>query len=361
LIKNIFHLAENVSFESGGLRTVVVNLHNYIKTNNNYNSIIITNQKEENDSFIEFPSNQFKSWNYSKEIKNNLKKEFYPNDILHLHGVFMHIQYVSSKLAKEKELQYIITPHGMLEPWIMNDKKLKKKLYFEVILKKIVSNSKVLHAITPLEKDNLFKLTKHKNIIEIPNFINHSDLPKNLNYNPEEEYLLSLGRIHPKKGLDILIEAMSKIENKKIKLKIVGTQNEYSERLKLKCVELNLDNRIEFVGSVFGSQKYSLYANAKAFIAPAYSEAIGMVNLEAAACKAPVITTYNTGISIDWSKNGGIMINPNVVELTKAINELVNCSTFERNQRGESLSDFVIKKYSWEEKGHLWNDLYDSF
>jgi glycosyltransferase involved in cell wall biosynthesis len=154
---------------------------------------------------------------------------------------------------------------------------------------------------------------------------------------------------------------MSKIENKKIKLKIIGTQNEYSEKLKLKCVELNLDNRIEFVGGVFGNQKYSLYTNAKAFIAPAYSEAIGMVNLEAAACKTPVITTYNTGISNDWNKNGGIMINPNVIELTKAINEIVNCSTFDRNERGVALSNFVINNYSWEEKGHLWDDLYNSF
>jgi hypothetical protein len=185
--KKIFHLAENVSLESGGVRTVVINLHNYINENIYYNSNIITNKKEKNDSFIEFPSTQLRSWNYSREIKSNLEKQFYPTDILHLHGVFMHIQYVSSILAKKNKIQNIITPHGMLEPWIMNDNKLKKKLYFELILKNIISNSKVLHAITPLEKDNLFKLTKHRNIIEIPNFINYGELPKNLNYNPDEE------------------------------------------------------------------------------------------------------------------------------------------------------------------------------
>jgi glycosyltransferase involved in cell wall biosynthesis len=272
----------------------------------------------------------------------------------------MHTQYRPSKFAVKNNIPYITTPHGMLQPWYLLNKRLKKKLYLELLLKNILMKSSILHAITPFEKESLYQLTKHKNIVEIPNFIHHLGIPKNLIYQPEDEYLLNLGRIHSGKGLDILLEAFTKIDNKKIKLKIVGAENDYSSILKAMIAKLNIAYRIEFVGSVYGLDKYKLFANAKAFIAPSYSEVIGMVNLEAAACKTPVITTYNTGISPEWNNNGGIMINPNVTELVKAINTITSCNDAERNQRGSMLSDFVIKNYSWEEKGHLWNDLYNS-
>lgn len=354
----IYQIAESISHESGGLRTVVLNLNNYIS--NSFNSQIICNKKEENDDFLSFPSKKIKAWAYSKELNTFLKQNVRQDDIIHLHGVFMHSQFSGSKLALKNSLPYLVTPHGMLEPWHLNDKKLKKSIYLNLILNNLLKKSSVIHAITPYEKDNLFKLVKHKHIVEIPNFIHYSSIPKNISYNPDEEYLLFLSRLHPKKGLDILIESITKIDDKKIKVKIVGSQNHYSNELKKKCEKLGISHRVEFIGGVFGDEKYNLFANAKAFVAPSYSEAIGMVNLEAASCNTPVITTFNTGINPNWNENGGLMINPSVDELTKAINKVSRWSDTERNERGVILSNYVKNNYSWENKGHLWIELYNS-
>jgi glycosyltransferase involved in cell wall biosynthesis len=357
---SIYHFAENISLERGGVRTVLVNLDNYLNTNNPNSSIILTNAKEKNDPYLEFPSTKFKAWAYSKELNEYTKNIPNENAVFHLQGVFMHCHYLASKEAQKSGIPYIVTSHGMIEPVYLKEKRLKKKFYMNLFLNKILSKSNVLHAITPQEKNNLFQLTNHKNIVEIPNFIHHSGLPKDLIYQPEEEYLLFLSRLHPQKGLDILIEAMTKIDDKKIKLKIVGTKNDYSNELQKKLNNSIIKNRIEFLGGVFGNEKYNIYANAKAFIAPSYSEAIGMVNLEAAACNTPVITTFSTGISPEWNKNGGIMINPQIDELISAINQSTSLSIEERNERGKKLSDFVINNYSWEKKGYLWDNLYDS-
>lgn len=359
-MKKIYQIATNVSLESGGQRTAVVNIHNYINKNKQFSSSILTNEKEEIDPFIHLPSDKFVFWNYSSELKKYLTANIKSADTMHLHGVFMHTQYASSKFALKNNIQYVITPHGMLEPWYLKDKRLKKQVYLTLLLKKILAQSKLIHAITPYEKENLYQISGHKNIIEIPNFINYSELPNNLVYNPNEEYLLFLSRIHPGKGLDILLKAMSKIENKKIKIKIVGAENSYSDVLKKIAFDLGIQSRIEFIGAVYGDEKYTLFANAKAFIAPSYSEAIGMVNLEAAICKTPVVTTFNTGINPQWNQSGGIMINPNSEELTTAINDVVNWSVEERNQRGLELSNFVIDNYSWEKKGRMWEELYSS-
>lgn len=359
-MKTIYHVAQNLSYESGGLRAVVVNLHEYLKKNSNFESLVITNIKESVDSFKEFPSLKLKSWGYAAELDQYISSQINKTDLLHLHGVFMHAQYSSYRHALKNDIPYVITPHGMLEPWHLNDKKLKKAIYLKLVLDSILKKSNILHAITPIEKENLFQLTNHKNIVEIPNFIHYTDFPDNLTYKPSEEYLLFLSRLHPKKGLDILVKSMAKIENKKIKLKIVGTENSYSNTLKKLAQDLGIEKRIEFVGSVYGNEKFALFANAKVFIAPSYSEAIGMVNLEAAVCKTPVITSYETGINPNWNDNGGIMIHPKIEDLVIAINESLSWSDNERIDRGKNLSHYVIENYSWEKKGMLWDELYNS-
>jgi len=359
-VKRIYHIAETVAFESGGLRPVIENLDNYLNREEDFSSVVLTNAKEDHDAYIGFAPEKLKSWNYSPALTNYLLSQMNDVDILHLHGVFMHAHYASAKIGRKNNIPYVVTPHGMLEPWHLKDKKLKKKIYRALVLDKLLAKSKILHAITPFEKENLYKLSGHKTIFEIPNFLHYEKLPHNLAYNPEDEYLLFLSRIHPKKGLDILLQSMAKINDKKIKLKIVGTTNPYAEELKRMAKSLGIENRVEFVGGVFGNEKYKLFANAKVFIAPSYSEAIGMVNLEAAACNTPVITSFETGISPEWNNNGGIMIHPNTTALTEAMNQAIAWSDEERRQRGALLSDFVLSNYSWEKQGHLWNELYNA-
>lgn len=355
-MKKIYHITENISFESGGVRTILIFLNQYLKEKN-ICSNIITNKKEQLDDFLLFKSDCF--WNYNNEIKgflNNLETD----SIFHLHGVYTYNQFIAYKIANTKKIPLVTSPHGMLEPWILNKNKIKKNIYLKLILNKILENSTIIHAITPLEKENLFKLTNHKNIIEIPNLINFKNIPTNLCYNPEEDYFVFIGRLDPKKGLDLIIEVFDKINLKNTKLYILGKENEYSNYLKKIINKYNLKDKIVFKGAVFGEEKYKIIANARALLAPSYSEAIGMVNLEAAACKTPVITTFQTGINKKWSENGGILINPNFDELKTSILRSLNWTDYQRYEFGNQLNDYTFQNYSWEKKGYLWYEIYNS-
>jgi glycosyltransferase involved in cell wall biosynthesis len=354
-MKNIYHITENVAFESGGVRTILILLHQHL-LENKFNSNIITNKKESFDDFLEFKSNYI--WNYSKNM--------YPfidlintDSLFHLHGVYTYSQYIAAEIALKKSIPTIVSPHGMLEPRVLEKNPFKKKIYLKLILSKILTNAKVLHCITPIEKENLFKLTRHKNIIEIPNLIDLSIIPKGLNYKPKEDYFIFIGRPDKIKGIEMLINVFNTISNKNIKLKIVGTENEYTLYLKNIVKKYNLEDRVEFLGGIFSVEKYNLISNARALIAPSYSEVIGMVNLEAAACKTPVITTFQTGLKTEFGKNGGVLINPVFTELKQAMLESLDWSEIERIERGNLLYNFVLENYSWEKKGKLWNELYN--
>lgn len=353
-MKNIYHITENVAFESGGVRTILLLLHQHL-LENKFHSNIITNKKENFDDFLEFESNHL--WNYSKTMCSYI--DLINTDALfHLHGVYTYSQYVSAKIAFKKNIPTIVSPHGMLEPRVLGKNPIKKNIYLKLILNKILKNAKVLHCITPIEKENLFKLTNHKNIVEIPNLIDLTIIPKNLSYKPKEDYFIFIGRPDKIKGIEMLINVFNTISNKNFKLKIVGTENEYTLYLKNIVKKYNLEDRVEFLGGIFNDEKYNLISNARALIAPSYSEVIGMVNLEAAACKTPVITTFQTGLKIDFGQNGGVLINPLFNELKQAIIESMGWSELERVERGKLLYNFVLENYSWEKKGKLWNELY---
>lgn len=359
-MNTIYHAAVLTTLECGGVRTVVVDLDKYLSDKTDLKSVILTNEKEATDPFIQFKSEKYRFWNYAPGMTDYINAHKSDISVFHLHGVFMHAQYTCSRLAQRESIPYIVTPHGMLEPWHMRDKGLKKWVYMQVVLRELLQKSTLLHAITPLERDNLFAMTGHKNIVQIPNLMHLSSIPENLTHQPEEDYLLFLGRLHPKKGLDLMIKSLSKIDNKSIKVKVVGQESEHSIEMQQLAKSLGIAHRVEFLGSVYGAEKFRLYANARAFIAPSYSEAIGMVNLEAAVCKTPVVTTFETGIDPRWNENGGIMIHPTEPELTAALNQLMMWTASERRDRGAALSNFVADNYSWERKGHLWNDLYHS-
>jgi len=354
----VIHIAEDISLSSGGLRSMITALDYYLNNQIDLKSEIITLKKESHDTY-QIVNSKSNAWSYSKDYKISLLNSVTPSSYIHLHGVWMYPQYVASKIAQKKGVNTIITSHGMLEPYLLSDKNLKKSIYLNLFLKNIFKRTDIIHAITANEKNNLYRLTGHKNIVEIPNLIDFSNNIK-YEYQPKEEYLLFLGRFHKVKGIDLLISAFKKIDNKKIKLYLAGFENDYCKEI-LNQVELNgLSNRIKYCGEVKGEEKNKLFSNAKAFIAPSYSEVIGMVNLEAASFRTPVITTYNTGISKDWNNNGGILINPVQEELTKALNIVSNLNVNERNERGDLLKKFVFDNYSWQKKGHLWNELYHS-
>lgn len=356
----VYHIADDISYTSGGLRTVVENLNNYLNDSTSFESSILTLKKEPKDSHPSFEPFRPGFWNYSRAFRKHLENDIAAEGILHLQGVWKYPQYIASRIARKRGNPTVLTSHGMLQPYLLKDKGFKKRVYLHLLLKGILDTVDCVHAITQSEQDNLATLTKNKNIVQIPNLINVPAGQCLNSYNPAEEYILYLGRFHKVKGLDLLVDAFGELQNKAIKLYLVGFKNEYSDVVFQLVKKRNLIDRVVFLGGSVDERKYKLFSDAKVFVAPSHSEVIGMVNLEAAMCHTPVITTFNTGINPDWEKHGGLLIHPNRSELVSALNQAVAWSVEERIDRGNQLSEFAVNNYSWQKRGYLWDELYRS-
>lgn len=355
----ILHIVEDFSLESGGLRTVISNLNTYLNQTE-HSSYILSSKKEETDSIFVQETNM--PWLYSKnwiiQIKNLHKK--FNFDVFHIHGVWTYPQYISAKFCVENKIPFIVSVHGMYEPWLWEKGTIKKKVYFNILTKKLFKKANFIHAITPDEKTNLIQLFNKKEVIEIPNLISESSTSSDLFINNEKKYILYLGRLDKKKGIDILIKSFSRKSSKKFTLKIAGQINEYKKELDILIDKLKIKKKVEFLGMVSGAKKEELIRNAFVLVAPSHSEVIGMVNLEAAILNTPVITTYQTGLNPLWNKNGGILINPNELELDNALQEVLLWSKEDRIKKGNNLQEFVINNYSWEKRFKDWLSLYKS-
>jgi len=353
----ILHIVEDYSFSSGGLRTVIKNLDFYLKSLG-LESYILSSNKEMGDSiFIVKSSNK---WLYSKNWTKKINFIVNKNkiDVIHLHGVWLYPQYIGAKYAIKNNVPFILSTHGMYQPWLWKKGKVKKKFYFNLFTKKVFSRASVIHTITSDESDIIKSYFPNNKQRQIPNLISMEGGLKK--FETFEKYILYLGRLNRSKGIDLLIKAFSKMNILNCKLKIAGEYNDYKKELQSLSKSLKLNDRIEFLGLVKGEEKTNLIRNAWVMVAPTYSDVIGMVNLEAASLRTPMITTYRTGLMKEWNIHGGRLINPNVEELTNTLIETLNWSLEERNKNGKKLFDFVLKNYSWNSRANDWKNLYKS-
>lgn len=351
----ILHIVEDFSLKSGGLRTVVKSLSSNLNKLG-YQSFILSSDCEiEDNIFLVKAKNK---WLYSKEWGIKLKEILhqYGINIIHIHGVWLYPQYLGSKYAIRNKIPMVVSAHGMYQPWLWKKNTLVKTLYFNFLVKKWFSKASCIHSITDEETENLRKLFKSNQFIEIPNLISFDDEEQFLDI--RKESILYLGRLNETKGIDILIKAFSKIENKSIKLQIAGGINSYKNTLEKLAESFEINERVEYLGEVKGTSKVNLIKKAWIMASPTHSDVIGMVNLEAASLKTPMITTHATGLKQEWNINGGKLINPNEKELVIALNEALSWSLNERLAKGAQLFSYAKQHYSWSERLKDWDSLY---
>jgi len=373
---HVFHLTDDFSPHSG-VTGMIRQLSRYL-SGQGWSVTIMTTDGEVSPgplevNLIKFPRRLGGIWQFPKGLRSYLDQlRRVPRRIFHLHGIWMGVQWLAAREALRQGTPALLSPHGMLNSWHlkqMSFKKLKKLIYWHTVAYPAFRHLPMLHAITPWERDELVRYFPGQVIEVIPNAIDLQEMAALLanlgddaSVPVEEPYLLFLGRLHPVKGVDLLIKAFAQClhgTKRKFRLLIAGPDSDpaYSGELKSLVRQLGVEEAITFLGPVFGREKVALYRQAWAFCAPSQTEVIGLVNLEAAALELPVITTHETGLC-NWEEEGGVLVHPRVEELSRALTGVFSWSESERQDRGQRLRQLVERRYSWQVVGPQWLELY---
>ncbi|MDE5417556.1 glycosyltransferase [Labilibaculum sp. DW002] len=265
-------------------------------------------------------------------------------DLIHLQHVWDPYIHVMARISRFKGIPYVITPRGMLEPWIMQHNPWKKKLGMFLYQRRDLKKALAIHATCEAETESVCQLGFTNPITIIPNGIDLSTVPEpKIDYGTKKMVFLS--RIHEKKGIELLLEAWKILNVMEWVLEIAGEGDaDYISELKEKIKSENIPN-VQLVGAQYGDSKWSFLKSADVFVLPTYSENFGIVVAEALVMGVPVITTHGTPWQELESNKCGWWIDLSVKNLAQALQEAITKSPEELNKMGLCGKQLVAEKY----------------
>jgi glycosyltransferase involved in cell wall biosynthesis len=281
-------------------------------------------------------------------------------DILHQHSIWLAISRVTRCWHRSFSRPTVVTPHGTLEAYSLGRSWWKKRLALRAYEMENLKRADCLHATAISEAASFRRFGLRNPIAVIPNGVSEewlsirgdSDRFRNrFAIKPKSRLLLFLSRLHPKKGLPLLFEAMAKFGSSLSEwlLVIAGFEDEsgYQKELERVAANLGITNKIIFVGALFGQDKYDAYSAADLFVLTTYSENYGIVVAEALAAGVPVLTTRGAPWQELEMNRCGWWVDINVDSIQEALADAISRPRQELIEMGARGKDLIEEKYTW--------------
>lgn len=255
-----------------------------------------------------------------REIEEHLRGA----GVLHLHAMWTTSNPQIAKAAGRLGVPYVLSVHGMLDDWCMEQKKLKKAVYMALLARSMLNNAACIHCTAEFE---LAQARKHFDasrvrgeviplVFDLSAFRNApGPAIARAKFNLPDDgvpTLLFLSRIHVKKGVDVLLRAAAELVKRGVnfRLAIAGTgDGAYEQEMKSLAASLGLQgDRARFLGLVTGDEKVSLYQAADVLLIPTSQENFGFVFVESLAAGTPLVTTKGVDTWPELEASGGATI-----------------------------------------------------
>ena len=300
-----------------------------------------------------------------------LRKTLLGYDLVHIHGLWDLRLHKVAVACRRIGVKYIIAPRGMLEPWSLQQKWLKKRIARFVYQDRDLRFATALHATAESEAEQFRRLGFTNPIIISPNGVNVPnadvgnkqstlELQLKTRTNADVRRALFVSRMHPKKGVLELVEAWGKLVETELESRVgewccelVYTvsgelEKDYEAKVKTRVNELGLQEQFIFTGALNDDEKWKAYARADLFVLPTYSENFGIAVAEALWAGDPVITTKGTPWSELESRKSGWWIDlPPTASLERALSEAMSSEPEKLVDMGRRGHLLVEEKYTW--------------
>lgn len=354
----IIHVVEWVGRKGGGLSTGVLPLSSELTKIGCNSKVVGAKHKSDDSTFIpnvhSFNVIDGGLFGYSPGIKKYLLSS--DVDIIHIHGLWKFSSYIACKVAKKKKIPWVVSTHGMLTKYSLKRSKLKKSIAFSLYVKNILQHAAVIHVMNRDEENYIRSLGINVSIEIVPNGIQIHPFSCNgcnslSRISKGRKVILYLGRIHPIKGLDILLEAWSKLNEKyyrEICLVIAGwgEKNHLSE-FKRSLLKYNSSNSVFYIGPQFDNDKHEVYCQADAFILPSLSEGSPVSVLEAWSYSLPVIISEESNLAIGFESGSAHKITLSADVMSDELETFIKMTTIEQQLMGKYGFELVNKRFNW--------------
>ena len=282
--------------------------------------------------------------------------------LLHANGLWMYPSFASWRWSRRARRPYVISPHGMLDPWAVRHAAWKKRLVGWWFENAHLAGACCLHALSAAEARAIRAYGLSNPICIVPNGV---DLPPaRMPARPSwaeaagngRKILLFLGRLHPKKGLENLLAAWQDVQPaagaSDWLLVIAGwSTGGHEQQLRRMAEAQGVSDTVCFVGPQFDHDKAASLVCADAFVLPSLSEGLPLAVLEAWSYGLPVLMTEACNLPEGFAAGAALAIGTDRAGIAIGLRRLFAMSDAERRDMGARGQALVRQRFTWRQVG----------
>ncbi|HTV26212.1 MAG TPA: glycosyltransferase [Xanthobacteraceae bacterium] len=287
---------------------------------------------------------------WSSDLARALRDTMQNTEVIHNHGLWLMPNVLAGRMAQTARKPLVISPRGMLAPQALAFSRRKKQVVWRLLQGPAIRGAACFHATSKEEYAEIRGFGLSHPVAIIPNGI---DLPEAGAGSPQasiERIVLSLGRLHPKKGLASLIRAWAKIEHNHPgwRLRVVGpSESDYRSELTGLVSSLGVV-AATIEGPLYGEQKHRAFREAELFVLPSLNENFGLTAAEALASGTPVIATKGTPWDRLEAERCGWWVDSGVGPLADALEQAMTMSRESLRIMGGKGREWMARDFSWD-------------
>jgi glycosyltransferase involved in cell wall biosynthesis len=315
---------------------------------------------------------RFRGYAYSRTLSAGLASAAKQSDLLQLHTLWTYPTLAAARICRSLGKPFLVMPHGMLDPHSLGRKRLRKRLYGRLLE---WPNLRAARAIiyTHAEEQRLAESSVHGlpvgHIVPLgaddpPSSDRESLAAAFFREHPElrgRRLVLFLGRLHPKKGLDLLIPAFADVARSETNahLLLIGPSNEsYVRSLRDRVAQQGLAERVSFTGPLAGDAKWQALAASSVFVLPSYQENFALTVVEAMRVGTPVVLSRRVNIWQDVVGAGaGIACDLSAPSVTRSLLEYLANGDL-RSNHGANGQLLVADRFTWDRSADAMEAVY---
>lgn len=279
-------------------------------------------------------------------------------DIVHNHSLWSMVNVATGWVVPGKHAKLVTSPRGTLSRWALDRRRNVKRVLWP-LQRRVLARADLLHATSQVEYEDIRALGLAAPVAVIPNGVDLPEMPAHKAVT-RQRTLLFLSRIHPKKGIDGLLQAWQRLEigHPDWRLVIVGRGEPTHESEALsRATALEL-RRVEFVGPRYGADKSRAFFDASLFVLASHSENFGMAVAEALAHGCPAVVSKGAPWSGLEAEGCGWWADQDVSSLTAALNEAMSLPSAQLSEMGRKARLWMERDFGWSAVAQRMEDAY---
>ncbi len=287
--------------------------------------------------------------------------ETFRPDVLHDNGLWLAHNHRVARMGRAFGLPRVVSTRGMLEPWARSHRRWKKWAAWRLYQKRDLDSAAALHATSSAEADNLKRLGLRPPVAAISNGMDLPERASSAGPGGGARTALFLGRIHPVKGLPVLMEAWGRVRPQGWRLVVAGPdQGGHRKEVEAAVRAAGIGETVSFVGAVMDGAKAALLEGADLLILPSHTESFGMAVAEALAHGVPALVSTAAPWPMLERLGCGWLATPTAAGLADALSRAVDTEPEALRRMGEAGRALIAAEFGWPRVASQFLALYGS-